>query len=220
MQKIQNSNGPTGRGNIESENSTVGRFNKLQKNLDQNNSIIIQANKRVRLYSILKNYNVKFIQNYKSQIWSQPITCPFPSHKMGRERTPSWGYNFVDDRFYCLGCKKSGKAVEFISEIESKDKYSVAKSIIEHYSDYDTSIDIVYDDPGIDAMIFEASSLIRNFMKESNKSNSAAINKITWWFDSFIINRFGSDSVKKQADAEEMRYRITLLKSLLDSTRA
>jgi hypothetical protein len=212
MQDIQYSTGSASPRDSEGKDSIARESSELQKDL---RIIVANANKKVRLYSVLKNYNIKLPQNYKSQTWSTPIICPFPSHKGGKERTASWGYNFVEDRFNCLGCKKSGRAVEFISEMESKNKLVVAKTILESYGGYDLDHEIIFDDSKIDSLLFESAALIRSAIKSANPEKLKHIHKLSWWFDAFISNKLNSSFNNRNIGVEEMIERFNTLKRLL-----
>src|SRR5690242_12239453 len=161
MQEIRNTSGSTGNSGGEGQDSIDRESNGLQKNPFR---LIHAANKKVRLYSVFKAYNINIPRVSKNQTWSATITCPLPSHKGARERTPSFGYNFIEDRFQCFGCHKSGRAVEFISEMEGKKRNSVAQSIIDYYeTDVDDEPIVEQEDPRVENLLFSCSESIRKF---------------------------------------------------------
>lgn len=65
-------------------------------------SHIKAANRKVRLIDILRHYGFKIEKNPQRPNWSNNLKCPLPSHKGAKERTPSFGYNFVGDHCHCL----------------------------------------------------------------------------------------------------------------------
>src|SRR5690606_21221084 len=96
-------NQPISNSGSEGKDSTVDRSNGWD---DKSDVTVIQriqaANKKVKLINIFNSYNISIKRLHNNQLWSVPIICPFPSHKHGNERTPSFGYNFVQNRFNCL----------------------------------------------------------------------------------------------------------------------
>lgn len=135
MQSISNTTGPVDYGEAfgedgDSSNSFAG------KNIDEQR--VLQAN-TISLITIFKYYNV-FVDRYKSM-----TTCPFKSHKGGRESTASFKYFTDTNSFFCYGCKVGGKnfhACEFVSTFESISKVSAANKILNLFSkdinsDYD-----------------------------------------------------------------------------------
>ena len=51
------------------------------------------------LLSILAHYGVYLDES------NRKIGCPFPSHKNGKEQTPSFVYYHNTNTFWCFGCK-------------------------------------------------------------------------------------------------------------------
>jgi len=177
------------------------------------------ANRKVRLVSIFQNYNVRIKRLHKHQIWSTPTTCPLPGHKHGNERTPSFGYNFVQRRFNCFGCKKSGKAVEFIAEMEGKTRTAVATSILDHYGDADVEEDIEREDPRVEELLFSMGNFIRESIQASFNSpvKLKSIDKISWWFDMYLAVKVPArkGEAVSNLDVEELDARVSKAKSLL-----
>ena len=225
MRKIQHSNESNSHYGSESEDSNTAGFDAWSDAGFKSKSVnkIMAANKKVRLYSILKNYNIQILKSYATQTWSNLIQCPFPSHK---DRTPSFGYNFRSDHFHCLGCKRSGKAVEFIAAKEEKLSLYIAESILEHYADSEVQ-DVVTDereDPRVQELLFKMSEIFRESLI-SCKDDSIKIKnieKIIWWFDMFIAIKAGArNNCKSQnLDVEELEARVfkaqVLLQKLLN----
>lgn len=219
MQAIQHSSESDSLGSDQGQNEPIGIPDDQEAGKRRSIAIIQTANKKLTLISVLKNYNIKVLKN-KNQAWASPVTCPFASHKGSKERTPSFGVNFIEGRFYCLGCKASGKAVEFIALMEGKSKLSVAKAILDHYGDSELIDDAVieYEDPKIEAILFDLSSCIRNFYKTcSDKSKIKMVDKVVWWFDLFLTIRLGSKAGYKCQilDVEELTVRANKVKSLI-----
>lgn len=102
MRAVQDSSQPNSDSSSEVKDPASGGSNDVQEDGRENAFAKIRAaNRKVRLLPILKSYGVKVKKN-TSYAWSPTVTCPLPSHKSSNERTPSFGYNFVEDRFNCF----------------------------------------------------------------------------------------------------------------------
>jgi hypothetical protein len=176
-------------------------------------TIVKEANRKIRLIDILKSYNIVIIRNSQQSDWSNNIVCPFPFHK---ERAPSFGYCFKDDHFTCLGCGKSGRAVEFISLKEGVSRTVVAKNILDKYYSSDPSS--IQDDSEnyedhLTPILMEYSSFLNKFI-QNNKNNPKIINqveKLLWWIDHYLISKASTKSISEDG----LKYRLERLKSLL-----
>lgn len=171
------------------------------------------ANKKTRLLIVLNSYNIRPTRSQYSD-WSDLFVCPFPFHKGGNERTPSFGYNFVEDRFHCFGCNTSGRTVEFIAFRNGLDRNAVAEQILRETEGYDFAEEVEEDEnPKIDAAIFEFSSFL-NSLHRKHKDDSTVleqIDKVIWWFDLYLATK----APKDQIFVEELEYRISKAIELL-----
>lgn len=106
----------------------VDSFDSTAEDLKNQNIKLIKAvNQKYPLINVLKKYRVDLKKVTDIGDWTHHARCPFPDH---RDSNPSFGYNSKEDRFYCFGCRRSGRSVEFISQIESLPKVSVARDIL------------------------------------------------------------------------------------------
>ena len=200
-----------GRCDFNSEDSTAGATDgRGSENSPKN--IITAANRKVRLINILNHYGIKLVKTRRGD-WSQPIICPLKSHKGANERTASFGYNFIQDRFNCFGCGASGRAVEFIALREGKSKLSVAKKILEKYSGYADEAKFDSEDPKIEEMLLELSAFINRVVQRNKNDNRKIenIHKVLWWFDNYLI----ANVPKSKIVVEELEYRISKVRELL-----
>lgn len=175
--------------------------------------LIKLANTKIRLLDVLTNYGFKIEKNYQKIAWSQNIKCPFPSHKGGNERTPSFGYSYPKDIFYCFGCHKAGKAVEFISLYEEVPRIVVAENILSKFSgkDDDQYLANDFDDNDkVAPILFDLSKFVREKIKEGT-NNIKYIEKLLWWFDLYLLYN------EEGYDEDEIRYRANKVKELLSS---
>lgn len=218
MQKIQDSSQPNSDSCSEIKNPASGGSDELQEDGRLKAFAKIHAaNRKLRLSAVLKTYGVK-VQKNSSYAWSPTVTCPFPTHKGSNERTPSFGYNFVEDRFNCLGCKISGRAVEFIAEMEGKGRVAVAESILDHYSDSEFLEDPVeQEDPRVEKLLFFVAKEFRRALKIQDKEKLEQVEKIIWWFDRYLYIKAGSKNGCKSQniDVEELEARVFKVQDLL-----
>src|SRR5574338_163944 len=94
---------------------------------------LIRKANSVPLTQIFKHYNIHVSQYHRT------VTCPFRSHKGGRESTPSFNYFPETNSFCCFGCKKGSEwshGVEFIAYYEGVIKFKAAIKILEIFGDY------------------------------------------------------------------------------------
>jgi hypothetical protein len=176
------------RQNSNNSNGTKdGAFEEAFRRRQQEQRLkILDANNRITLLKILNNFKIKPEHKYNNT-WSFHLSCPFPTHK---DKTPSFGYNFDDDRFNCFGCNKSGRAVEFIHYLKDIPKITIAENIISNYSKIENiSIESNYIE--LEPKLFAFSNNINKIIQK-NKDNPLIISKIECvlnWFDLFIIKR-------------------------------
>lgn len=216
MFKISNNTRSNSDSSSQSESRSFNNFDGWGEETEFDNSVrlIKAANRKVKLIDILNFYNVKIVKAYDSQVWSNLTTCPFESHKGARERTPSFGYNFIEKFFHCFGCGASGKTVEFLALKEKRSKLSIAEKIIADYGDIEIVNDIDEEEPNLDPLFFSLATLFREKIKtcKNDKNRLEQVNKIMWWADSFISERVPENNIS----VDELEYRIQRIRELLD----
>jgi hypothetical protein len=171
------------------------------------------ANTKVKLLDILRFYGLKIEMNAQHANWSNNITCPLPSHKGAKERTPSFGYNFKKDVFYCLGCQQSGKAVEFISAMTNKPRHVVVEEILLRYGNSEDELDYREYQDDISPLLLDCSTYLQNLI-QGNKNNPKFMkkaDKLMWWLDFYL----DSKAANKKITAEDLKYRVEKVKELL-----
>lgn len=104
-------------------NSTSGCQIGTSQNVAQIKQLIKQANS-ASLLSIMKHYGLKI------DALNRKAICPFPSHKGGKETTPSLWYYPESDTFWCFGCKAGTHAVDFVVSFEGIGRLQAARKII------------------------------------------------------------------------------------------
>lgn len=153
--------------------------------------IITLANEHVSLLSVLERNNVKLEQDINSKRgWSHKAICPFKSHKNGRERTPSFGYNSKEDRFNCFGCRKFGRSVEFLSILNNLNHLDAARELLSEagIDPSDARILIDTSNDKINNLLFDFSKYLFDLLS-LNKNNikyMEYIDKIIYCFDMYF----------------------------------
>lgn len=177
-------------------------------------SHIKEANRKVKLIDILHHYGFKIEKNSQRPNWSNNIKCPLPSHKGAKERTPSFGYNFISDHAFCMGCGFTGRAVEFISSYEGISRTSVAEKILSQYGDNISSDESNDYEDDITPILFEGSKYIQEYVQKykNNPKIMVYIDKLIWWLDFYLAQKASTKSI----NAEELKHRINKVKELLD----
>lgn len=180
------------------------------KTIDQEK--IDYINNNISLKSLLNNYKIILEEKYSPSGWTHKGCCPFPDHS---DSNPSFNYNSIEDRFFCFGCSKSGRAVQFVSYIE---KISIDKSIdkliklLGNPEDIKFEIENAYDNR-IDDKLFEFSEFIKEKLK-NNPNKISFIETCTWALDVFLENSLKD---KKKISYEGLSSRIDLIKKKLIS---
>lgn len=189
--------------NQQGENKPSGNINEIRQ-------IVNEANKKLRLIDVLRHFGLKITKNSKRPEWSVNVTCPIPTHKGSSERSPSFGYNFVQDRFYCFGCNAAGKSVEFLAAVQSKPRVVVARKILERYGT-DVSTTQEYN-PNINKIILtysvEMNKFIFSHREDPDKFKYAET--LCSWVDQYL------ETSRDELDEEELVYRTSRVLELLN----
>lgn len=209
MRKVSDRAGPDTRSSSDSQDSGSGSG-------DEKFAHIKNANKKIRLLDILRHYGFKIEKNYQRPSWGNNITCPLPTHKGAKERTPSFGYNFVSDHCHCFGCNFTGRAVEFIAAYEGVTRSSVAERILSQYGE-DVSTDLKdfgedYED-NLSPILLDGSKFLQDQIREHkhDAKKLQEIEKLIWWLDFYMMKM-----PSNQITADDLKYRFNRVKELLD----
>lgn len=175
--------------------------------------IIQLANNRITLISTLKQYKVPLEEQYSHTGWNFRSRCPFPDHN---DMRPSFGYNNKEDRFHCFGCKRSGRAVEFISFMEGRARIHVAKSIVGRVTPEEILANQAqtFDRNRLKRVLFDYADVVRQFKAKHNHSDLAReyAEDVTWNLDVYLAKHARHSTMI----LEELEARITKLKEHLN----
>ncbi len=163
MRNVSNTTRPDGYGQTSGE---IGYFTEASPGEVYKQNLILRANP-VPLSEVFSQYGLK-ISHIKGL-----NTCPFPSHKGGRERTPSFYYYPETDSFYCHGCRRGGEfahGCHFMALMEGISYEKAAQKIIDIFkvSDDISVSDLESQDNRFDQLdiMLEFSNAVREFRQE------------------------------------------------------
>ena len=205
MCQVPNNSRSNSRGNSQSQGAGSG-------DVDERYAHIKAANRKVRLLDVLRYYGIKVEKNYQHPPWSLNITCPLPSHKNARERTPSFGYNFLSDHAHCFGCGFTGRAVEFISAYEGKTRTLIAETILSRYGEDVSADDFKNYEDDITPVLLEGSKFLQALIQKHKHAPKVLqqVDKLIWWLDFYLMAKAGN-----KVEAKELQHRIDKVKELL-----
>ncbi len=170
------------------------------------------ANLAVPLDVTFKKYGIKFeIMHHNPKGWTHRCSCPLPHHN---DVTPSFGYNSIEGRFYCFGCKASGKTVEFIHLMEGTGKYLIANQLLSQSSTEISHIPVKENHRDeIRASLIELSKTIHQFLdKDPSVKKIDFASSIMWNVEIFLLSK-----KNKNIDLLSLEKRIILIKKYLSS---
>lgn len=127
MRSIPNPTGFTGSGTPSGETGDVATSFTGK---DYYQELIDRAN-TVPLTRIFKTYHLRIDEH------NRKVTCPFRTHKGGRETTPSFWFYPETNSFRCYGCgtgHKQAHGCEFIAAMEGISRVKAANKILELFA--------------------------------------------------------------------------------------
>ena len=156
---------------------------------------LIEKANAVSLQSLLKLYGITVDE------CNRKIVCPFPSHKGGRESTPSFYYYPQTNTFWCFGCKIGVGCCDFVAAKDKISKPRAAQKIIDLFNLKIDQINIknnlLFTDETLD-LLLEFSTLVRDF-RDVNKDEKAFlfIEEICCAFDTINLKHNLNNSALK-----------------------
>jgi DNA primase len=164
---------------------------------------------------VFKKYEISFKQQYSPSGWTHKALCPFKDHN---EQTPSFSYNPQEDRFYCFGCQRGGKIVQFLGYMEDKSPAQVARELLKNILPDDEVLSEVQneDERGktFEVLVLYAKCL-SDFAEKHNNDLKALkyAETVTWPLDAYIRNHLPSGTIV----LEQLLGRVAILKEYLES---
>jgi len=120
---------------------------------------------------------------------NRKVTCPFKSHKGGRENTASFNYYAETNTFCCYGCgvgNRHARGVEFVAAMDGISRDRAAAKILELFpTDVDEDQIVSHQDfsERLEIMM-DFSNLVREFHQTHNDEKSQKfIEDMCWVYD-------------------------------------
>ena len=191
------------------------RFDLYLKNKKLDQKLIKLANDRISLANVFKKYEIEFRQQYSPSGWTHRTLCPFKDHN---EKTPSFSYNPQEDRFYCFGCQRGGKIVQFISYMENLPVTQVAKDLVKSFLPEDeltSEVEGIDDQSSVLEVLMDYAKCVSEFTAIHGNDPKAIkyAETVTWPLDAYIRNHSPTGSIV----LEQLSGRVEMLKEYLDS---
>jgi len=213
MFKVFDNSGSDGYCSLENESGSVGEISGWEtetsfpsEKFKITKELIEFASKKVPLETLFKNrYKIDFEERYSPSGWSFVRSCPFPNH---RDSTPSFHYNKEEDRFFCFGCNKGGRSVQFVSYMENITFSDAAEILL---NSANVSIDL-YIETGEDSnskiedLLLDFSNYVHDFIKNNNGSVGLSfVERTTEMLDIYIQKHLPSGTIDETNLAERLR---------------
>jgi len=118
--------------------------------------------------------------NFNINQFSRKMTCPFPDHSNGQERSASFIYYSNTNSFYCFGCKISGGPVKFIVNY----KQLTEKAAVQFLLSLDNQeVCVIAEKPQDNYKLLDFSKKLRIFAQQSSIEN---MEKISYSLDKIL----------------------------------
>lgn len=225
MRKIQNTAEPNSNSDFNGEAGNIVEINGWEaesnpyKSEDRTKEfdlkLIKLANKKANINNIFKSLNITFPNIiYSPSGWTHQTLCPFKDHN---EKTASFWYNSLENRFNCFGCSRGGGPVQFLSIYHGKKQSKVAKELLQIYGDLDDVFEEINDElqEKIDNLVLESSDYFKKFMKNhlNNPKLLTFAENLIWSLDIYLENL---NLAKYSVEIENLEARINIIKRKLD----
>lgn len=212
MRPLQNRNESNSNSNVDIDDSFAQEdsgwndpieLDLYVKNKDHDGKIKLQiirkANAVVRLSSIIFKFKIEFDRIDTPSGWTHKSRCPFPDHN---DRGPSFGFNSKDDRFNCFGCGRGGGSVQFLSALQNREQYDVAKELLSSKGTEEVIVEIEDKNSSrSDDMLLVFSKTIHEFLAchRGNKKALEYVEKLTWNLDMYLDKHAMAGSIDADA---------------------
>lgn len=170
---------------------------------DYYQELISRAN-TVPLAKVFRHYNIRLDAHNKK------VTCPFKSHKGGRESTPSFYFYPETNSFYCFGCKAGTRACDFVAEFEHCTKAQAAHKVLELFES-DVDEDNIYDKENFSERL-EIMMDFSNTVREFHQTYPGAQARL---YVEAACKKYDALNMKKKLNNEALRRIVEQLKEYI-----
>lgn len=173
---------------------------------DYYQELISKAN-TVPITKLFRMYGVRLDEHNKKS------TCPFKSHKGGRERTGSFYYYPETNSFFCFGCRIGGQhahGCEFVAAMDGITKVQAAYKILQLFES-DVDEDNIYNPQDFEErlkIMMEFSGTIREFHQTYPTPEAGVYVEVA-------CKKFDTLNLKHKLDNEALRRIVEQLKEYI-----
>jgi len=174
---------------------------------DYYQELIGKANS-VPIMKLFKHYGMRL------DAYNKKCSCPFKSHKGGRERSPSFYFYPDTNSFNCYGCSTGGRCCDLVMHLERCTKVQAAYKILQLFGS-DVDEDNIYDPEDMAErlqIMMDFSNAVREFY-QSYPTEEAGV------YVEAVCKKFDTLNRKKKLDnkalqrvVEQFKLYITLYK--------
>jgi DNA primase len=175
---------------------------------DYYQDLISRAN-TVPLIRVFKHYGIRVDE------YNRKITCPFKSHKGGRESTPSFYYYPDTNSFCCYGCGMGNKyahGCEFVAYMEGISRVKAADKILKLFSaDVDDDAGVLNKNDFSERLeiMMDFSNSVRDFRQShSDEESQKFIEDMCWVYDQHNLKHDHTNDALRRI-VEQIKEKIT-----------
>jgi hypothetical protein len=198
---------------VESSPEITGWETEIEYQVNDGYHIIDYINKNISLDDLFsKFYYMNFEETYSPSGWTHKSCCPFPDHQ---DDTPSFGFNPNENRFFCFGCSRGGKAVQFVSWMDKITLLEAANKITALLEIKDPIIEKGNkNSKEIDNLLLSLSNKFRSFIKNNKDKRSIKFAEdLVWGVDIYLHKHVPRSTL----DLANLRARVNIILKKLDS---
>lgn len=200
MRKLSSTAGSVGYGEVSGK---VGYSSETSPGKNSYQELIQKANS-VPITRIFKAYDVSLNE------YTHKTTCPFKTHKGGRERTPSFWYYPETNTYHCFGCRNGSRATDFVAAMENITRSQAAYKILERFG-----ADLIeggFEGPNFAErleIMMDFSNVVRNFRQSyTDPKSTYFIEEVCGIYDALNL-RHNFDNVALRRVVEQLKEKIT-----------
>ena len=170
---------------------------------DYYQELINRANS-VPLIKVLRHYGIRL------DPYNRKSTCPFKSHKGGRESTPSFYFYPDTNTFYCFGCKAKSRPCDFVASMDTCTKIQAAHKLLQLFES-DVDEDNIFDRTDFAErlkIMLDFSHTIRDFYQTHSDPEARVYVEVA-------CKKYDALNLKHKLDNEALRRTVEQLKEYI-----
>lgn len=170
---------------------------------DYYQELIGRANS-VPIGKLFKHYGIRV------DVHNKKTSCPFKSHKGGRERTPSFYFYPETNSFNCYGCSTGGRCCDLVMRLENCTKVQAAYKILQQFES-DVDEDNIYDPEDLAErlqIMMDLSNTVREFYRTFSTEEAGV-------YVEAACKKFDTLHLKKKLNNEALQRTVEQLKEYI-----